>query len=889
MSIILLHRLRSLWRDLFLRRRIEDDLSSEIGSYLEMLVQKKVALGMDPKRARLEATFELGGTEQLKEKVREVRMGYYLESIWQDLRFGARNLTKNRGFAITAISTLALGIGACTAIFSVVNAVLLRSLPYPDPDRIVAIEEYHMPGGDRARITAANFVDWRARNHTFENLAGIAWKRSNLTGAGEPEQINVAVVSANFFDVLRVQPKLGRGFTPEDEQAGHPSIAILSHGLWQRRFGSDPSVIGKQIILDEKSYTVTGVMPAGFQYPKEIEVWVPPLRIAPEVNPQIDVTRNRSMGYLSAIARLKPGVTLQQSAAEMDAITAALRQQYPGETGDRFDRVVSLQTDIVGDIRPALLTLLAAVAGVLLIACANVANLLLARLSARRKEIVLRAALGAGRGRLIRQLMTESILLSLIGGVIGLLLAWLGISLLVTVAPTDLPRITEVNLDWQVLAFTFGVSLFTGILFGLAPVLSLAGVDLHDALKAAGRVTGSAYHHKLGNLLVVAEVTLSIVLLVCAGLLFRSFLKLQSVQMGFDTGNILTMRVNPSGSKYQTLQQQNAFYNDAIGQLKSVPGIQSVGLVSELPLGHGSTTASCYVEGAPELPPSQWPEVNFRIVSPGYFRVLGVPILQGRDIDARDTTESQNVVVVNEAFAKYNFKNESPIGKRITFGNDQQGRPVWYQIVGEIANIRTVEFFQTEPQPDVYLSYGQQGLSGPSFVIKTSIEPTSLAQSAVEAIHKVDAMLPVSYIKSMDQIAYESISQPRFNTLLLAVFASVALLLAAAGIYGVMSYMVTQRTNEIGVRIALGGKMIDILKIVIGRGMILTGSGVALGIAIAFGVSRVMSGLLFGVTPTDPLTFTFIALLLSSVAFLACYIPARKAARVDPMVALRYE
>ena len=416
-----------------------------------------------------------------------------------------------------------------------------------------------------------------------------------------------------------------------DEQAGHPAIAILSHELWQQRFGADPSIIGKQIVLDEKSYTVTGIMPSGFQYPEDIEAWLPPLRIAPEINARIDVTQNRSTGYLSAIARLKNGVTLQQSAAEMDAITAALRQQYPDTTGDRFDRVVTLQTDVIGDIRPALLTLLGAVAGVLLIACANVANLLLARLNARRKEIVLRAALGAGRGRLIRQLITESILLSLIGGLVGLVLAWQGINLLVTVAPTDLPRIAEVSMDWRVLAFTFGVSLFTGILFGLAPVVSLAGIDLHDALKAAGRVTGSSSHHKLGNLLVVAEVTLSIVLLVCAGLLFRSFLKLQSVQMGFDSGNVLTMQVNPMGSRYIAIQQKNAFYDEAIRGIKSLPGVQSVGIVSQLPLQHGSTTSEYRVEGTPELPPSQWPIVNFLAVSPGYFQTLDIPILQGRD------------------------------------------------------------------------------------------------------------------------------------------------------------------------------------------------------------------------------------------------------------------
>jgi putative ABC transport system permease protein len=811
-----------------------------------------------------------------------------MNSFWHDLRYGWRMLFKHKGFTTVAVLSLALGIGANTAIFSVVNAVLLRTLPYPDSDRIVAIEEYHV-GGSRGRITAANFVDWRLRNHTFENLAGIFTKKSNLTGAGEPEQIAVAVVSANFFDVLRVQPSLGRGFAPADEQSGHPAIAVLSHALWQRRFSSDPSVIGKQIILDEKSYTVTGVMPAGFQYPKEIEVWVPPLRLAPELNPQMDVTQNRSLGYLTAIARLKPGVILRQSAAEMDVITAALRQQYPESTGDRFDRVVSLQTDLVGDIRPALLTLLGAVAGVLLIACVNVANLLLARLNARRKEIVLRAAVGAGRGRLIQQLMTESILLSLIGGLVGSLLAWQGISLLITVAPTDLPRINEVNLDWRVLAFTFGVSLVTGILLGLAPAISLGRVDLHDSLKAAGRVAGSAYHNKLGNLLVVAEVTLSIVLLVCAGLLFRSFLKLQSAQMGFDTGNILTMLVNPIGSKYQTLQQKTAFYNDAISQLESVPGVQSAGLVSELPLSHGSTTAGCYIEGAPELPPSQWPEVNFRIVSPGYFRILGVPILRGRDIDSRDTTGSQNVVVVNEAFAKYNFKNESPIGKRITFGGGQQAKPVWFQIVGEIANTRTVEFFQTEPQPDVFLSYGQQDSDSMSFVIKTSIEPTSLTQSAVSAIHKADAMLPVSHITSMDKIAYESISQPRFNTLLLAMFASVALLLAAAGIYGVMSYMVTLRTNEIGIRIALGAQIRDVLRLVIARGMSLALVGVTLGMAAAFALTRLMASLLFGVAPTDVFTFTMVAIGLLLVALCACLIPARRATKVDPLVALRYE
>jgi putative ABC transport system permease protein len=810
-----------------------------------------------------------------------------MNTLLQDLRYGARNLIGNRSFAFVAVLTLALGIGACTAIFSVVNAVLLRPLPFPESDRIVAIQEYYSDGRS-GQVTPANFLDWRAQNQSFAEMAAFFTRSANLTGGSEPERMDLVTASASFFQILGIEPHAGRLFLPADEQAGHAPVVVLSHALWQQRFGGDASVLGKTITLNGQNYTVIGVTPPGLQYPKEAEAWIPPLRLVPELNAQVDVSQLRGFGYLSAIARLKPEVTLKQAQAEMEAITARLRQQYPETNSRRFDRVVALHTHLVGEIERALLVLLGAVGAVLLIACANVANLLLARTAARQREIAIRTALGAGRFRLIQQLLTESVLLAMVGGAAGLLLAWWGIDLLRALAPGDLPRVQETSLDLRVLGFTLAASLITGIIFGLAPAWQLTRAELQSYLKEGGRsAAGGARRHRLRGLLVVAEVALSLVLLIGAGLLFRSFLKLQAVEPGFDPGEVLTMRVTPSGEKYRDTIEQRAFYDQAIKHLSSLPGVEAVGVVSTLPLSKGAV-GGFQIEGRPQLPTSQWPGGNYRVISPDYFRALGVPILHGRAFAARDTTSATNVVIINQSFARRNFEGENPIGKRISFARNQQGQWIWFEIVGVAADVRSLEL-QKEPEPDFFATYSQVSSAGMSFVIRASAEPTSLAAAARNAIQEVDAQLPVSDIKAMEEIVYESIAQPRFNLLLLGVFASVAIALAAAGIYGVMAYTVTQRTQEIGIRMALGAQASDVLRLVVGQGMLLTLSGVGLGLIAARSLTHLMKSLLYGISAIDTMTFALIALLLTGVALAACYIPARRATKVDPMVALRYE
>jgi putative ABC transport system permease protein len=811
-----------------------------------------------------------------------------MQTFWQDLRYGARTLLKNPGFMLIAIITLGLGIGANTAIFSVVNAVLLRPLPYRNAERIVAIQELGKDG-NRIQVTAANFLDWRAQSTVFAHLAAIFTRTANLAGATEAERINLAVTSANFFEVFGVQPQQGRLFIPADEQAGHPAIAVLSHSLWQRRFGGAAQVIGQSILLDGRSYTVAGVAPAGFQYPDKTEVWLPPLRLAPELNEAADVTRMRGMGYLSAVARLKPEASLPQAQAEMETITARLRQQYPETNNNRFNRVVSLHTHLVGDTGRLLWLLLGAVGFVLLIASANVANLLLARAAARRKEMAIRASLGASRWRVIRQLLTESTLLALAGGLSGLLLAWWGVDLLSRLLPKDFPRLHDIGLDFTVLGFTLFVSLLTGVVFGFAPAWQVSRTDVHESLRESSRGAGdSARRNRLRGILVVTEVALSLVLLIGAGLLFRSFLRLQAVNTGFDAERVLTMRLTPSGANFEQDPQYIAFYQRVTERLAAMTGVESVGAINTLPLSKGPTF-SFRIEGRPPLPVDQWPGANYRNVSPDYFRTLKIPILQGRAFTERDNDSAPLVVLINQAAADRHFAGENPVGKRIGFGGTgRDGQPIWFEIAGVAANVRSLEL-STEPEPEIYTAARQDAFASMSFVIRTTVEPTSLIAAARQAVQEVDRAQPVSDLRTMESVVADAASQPRFNLMLLSVFGGVALLLSAAGIYGVMSYSITQRTHEIGIRMALGAQAGDVLKLVIRHGMTMTLIGVVLGLAASAALTRLMAGLLFGVSATDPLTFVIVTGFLAGVALLACYLPARRATKVDPITALRYE
>ncbi|HEY2973903.1 MAG TPA: ABC transporter permease [Pyrinomonadaceae bacterium] len=811
-----------------------------------------------------------------------------MNTLFKDIRYGVRTLLKHPGFTAIVVVTLAVGIGASSAIFSVVNTVLLRPLPYARAERIVAIQALGRDG-KRVQISPANFLDWRAQNTVFEHLAAILTRPANLALADQAERIDLAMTSANFFSVFGTEPERGRFFITADEQAGHPAVVVVSHGLWQRRFGGDESLVGKPITLDGNSYTVVGIAPSGFQYPDKTEVWVPPFRLAPALNERMDPTQVRGFGMLAAVALLKPGVSLTQAANEMETITTRLRQQYPETNNRSFNPVVSLHTHLVGETGPMLLLLFGAVSFVLLIACANVANLLLVSAASRQKEMAIRTALGASRMRVMRQLLTESLILAFVGGAIGVLLALWGVALMTKLLPQDFPRVGEINLDWRVLAFTLFASVLTGILFGLAPALQISKTDVQESLKESGRgSSGSRRHNRLRNLLIVGEVALSVVLLVGAGLLFRSFLRLQSVNTGFTSQQVLTVRLSPAGSNYRRDADYISFYSQAIQRVSAIPGVEAVGAINTLPLGKGPT-AGFRIEGRPPLTIDKWPGGNYRTVSPDYFHAMNIPVVQGRAFNERDTETAPLVMIINQALANKDFPNENPVGKRINLGNlDPKGQPVWWEIVGVAANIRSLEL-REEATPEFYLSSLQDSFSNMFLVVRTSSEPTSVAASVRRAAAEVDKSAAVSDVRTMERIVDEAVTQPRFNLFLLGLFSGIALLLSAAGIYGVTAYSVTQRTHEFGIRMALGAQVSDVLRMILKQGMLLISAGIAVGLLASFALTRLLRTLLFGVSVTDPLTFVAITLLLTLVALLACYIPARRATKVDPLVALRYE
>ncbi|HEU4836108.1 MAG TPA: ABC transporter permease [Pyrinomonadaceae bacterium] len=811
-----------------------------------------------------------------------------MDSIIKDIRYGVRGLLKHPGFTAIVVITLALGIGASTAIFSVVDSVLLRRLPYRTAERIVAIQELN-PEGKRGQSTSANFLDWRAQQTVFEHLTAIKTTTTNLGLSDHAERIELAQTNADFFDVFGITPQYGRLFIPQDEQAGHEPVVVMSNALWQRRFGSDPSLVGKSITLDGKNYNVIGIAPPGFQYPDKTELWLPPLKLVPELYPGQDVTQTRRMGYLWVVALLKPGVSVQQAASEMETITARLRQQYPDTNNKRFNRVVSLHEHLVGDTNKLLWLLLGAVTFVLLIGCANVANLLLASGASRQKEMAIRAALGASRWRVIRQLFTESTILALTGGAVGLLIAFWGLAAITKLLPADFPRLSEIHMDLRVLGFTFAASMLTGILFGLAPAFQISRSDVQEAIRETGRgASGSRRQSRFRQALIVAEVALSVVLLAGAGLLFRSFLRLQSVDTGFVSQQVLTARLTPSGPNYANDADFVKFYNQVIEKVSAVPGVQDVGIINTLPLYKGPTSGF-RVEGRPVTTPDKWPSVNYRVVSPNYFRAMGIPVLQGRAYSDRDNENAPLVMMVNQQLAREIFPDENPVGKRITFGGTgADGQPRWFEIVGVVANVRSDELREA-PVAELYFSSQQDLWPAMSLVVRSSVEPSSLSASVRQAVNEVDRSVPVADVKTMEHIVSESITQPRFNLFLLGLFSAVAMVLSAAGIYGVTAYTVTQRTHELGIRIALGAQVTDVLKMVLGQGMAVIGVGLLLGLVAAFGLVRFLRSLLFGVGENDPLTFVAITVVLMLVALIACYIPARRATKVDPLVALRTE
>ena len=813
-------------------------------------------------------------------------MGTFL----QDLRYAARMLAKNPGFTFVAVLALALGIGANSAIFSVVNAVLLRPLPFDNADRIVTPWGRAEEGGSRrTNLSYPDFLDWRDQSQTFEYLAAYNTAGALLGGGDEPEPIYGAVVSADLLPLLNVKPLLGRSFTREEDQPGSAPVIVIGYDLWQRRFNMDQNIVGKQVIVSGRSATVLGVLPQGFKFPVQAGRTDYLQPFAPQFPEFIN---KRSAYFFSAVGRLKPDVTLKQAEIEMRAIGERLEQQYPDEGFRLGASVVPLHEDVVGNVRSSLLVILGAVGVVLLIACANVANLLLARAAARHKEIAIRRALGAGRLRVLRQLLTESILLSLLGGALGLLVAMWGVDLLIAASPLDVPRLKDVGLDARVLGFTLAVSALTGIIFGLAPAVQASKIDLNDALKEGGRgSTESLARNRMRSLLVVSEIALSLVLLVSAGLLIRSFMRLRAVDPGFNSRNVLTTTLSLSRVKYPEAEQQKNFFGEALQHIKALPGVDAAGLVNPLPLSGNSSTVTFTIEGRPALPPGKQLSSNRRQIGADYFRAMSIPLLKGRALHESDVKDSPPVVVVNETFARRFFPGEEAIGRRIILGADpiQNPNPPPFEIVGIVGDVHH-EGLETEAGPEYYISYQQSPTRRMDLVVRTqSDNPSSMVASLRSAIKQVDREQYVPTIQMMDELLTESFAVRRFNMLLLGIFAALALILAAVGIYGVMSYSVTRRTHEIGIRIALGAQTRDVVKMVVGQGMTLALIGVGLGLAASFAVTRIMSSLLFGVSPTDAATFGLVSILLAGVALLACLIPAGRATRVDPMVALRYE
>lgn len=815
-----------------------------------------------------------------------------MKTLWQDVRYGIRMLRKNPGFTLIAIVALALGVGANASIFSVVNAVLLRPLPFAEADQLVMVWE-RRPRQNRESnpVAPADFLDWQQQNQSFSRMAAYSARAFNLTGTGaEPEQLTGQLVTGEFFQVLGAKAALGRTLLPGVDSPGGNRVAVLSYGLWQRRFGGDKAVVGRTLTLDDEIFIVAGVMPPDFSYPdRETEVWATPQRGVPDVilpgNP--DPATLRSLHYLNVIARLKPDVTRATAQAEMEAIAGRLEEQYPDANTGHTARVVALHEQLVGDVRPALIVLLSAVGFVLLIACANVANLLLARGAGREREMAIRTALGAGRRRLIRQLLTESVLLAGAGGMLGLLLALWGTDALVALSPENFPRLQEINLDGRVIGFTLLVSLLTGIIFGLAPALQVSRLDLNSSLKEGGRGSAESFgRRRLRGALIVAEVALTMVLLVGAGLMIRSFDRLLRVDPGFKADNLLTMEVSLPQSKYSESEEQTAnFFREILGRIKTLPSVQSVGATWILPLSGQGAGSGFEIEGRDPATVSERMNSAFSAVSPNYFRTMSIPIIKGREFGDRDTATAPGVSLVNETFARRYFPSEDPLGKRIKRRGEETG---WTTIVGVVGDVRQLGL-DVEPRSEMYFSYLQSPVPFMNVVVRTATDPATLATAVRKEVWAVNPNQPVANVSTMNELLTNSAAGKRFNTLLLSLFALIALTLASVGIFGVMSYTVSQRTREIGVRMALGARESDVLRLVIRQGMILAGLGIVIGLVAALALTRVMTSLLYGVSATDPATFIGIALLLAGVALVACYIPARRATKVDPMVALRHE
>jgi putative ABC transport system permease protein len=797
-----------------------------------------------------------------------------METLIQDVRYAMRMLRKSPALTLVAVTSLALGIGANTAIFSVVNAILLKSLPYNDPGRIVLVwGTVPADGKDRSQVSATDVADWRNQNTVFEEVTTYGNFRPVMTGGGEPERVPGMQVGDGYFKVMKAEPILGRVFTPEEQEDGKDRVIILSYGLWQRRFGADPDVVGKTVLLNARSYTVVGVMPADFRSLPSSLLGDDSAEYYRPVAEGYD-EEERASRHLRAIARLKPGVTLAQAQAEMNVIAGQLEQAHPSSNTGYGVRLTTITEDVVGGLRQTLLLLFGAVAFVLLIACANVGNLLLSRSAARQKEIAIRAALGAARMRLVRQFLTESVLLSILGGGLGLLLALWGTSLIESLGAQVTPLLSGIEIDYKVLGFTAVISLLTGVAFGLAPALHISRPELNETLKEGGRNSGAgSARTSLRGALVVSEVAMALVLLICAGLLIKE--------------NILKMNVNLPGAKYPKPQTWVAFYDRIIERIEALPGVESAGVTSILPLSSNFDGRALAVEDRPK-PRGEEISVDLYIVTPGYLRTMSIPLMRGRALAEQDTENQPLVALVNETMAKELWPGEDPIGKRVKFPGSQRDSQPWRSVVGVVRDVKQYGLDKKEPM-QIYLPEAQYPTSFMTLVVRTASDPKNMMAAIKGEILAADPDQAVYDIATMEELLSDSISLRRFSMMLLIIFAALALALATVGIYGVISYSVTQRTREIGVRMALGAGRRDILKLVVGQGMRLTLTGIAIGVVASLAITRVMASLLYGVSATDAATFISIPVILAGVALGACLVPARRATKVDPMVALRYE
>jgi predicted permease len=882
-------------RSLFRKERVCRELDEELNSFLEMAAEEKMKQGMSRKDALRAVRLEQGSLEVTKEVVRSAGWESFVETLWQDLRFATRMLRKSPGFTAVAVLTLALGIGANTAIFTVVYGVILKPLPYPQPDRLVMLMEKQLSDGTLGTVAPANFFDWREQSHSFEKMAAIdPYPDFILSGSGEPQRLTGAAVSSDLFSMLGIHMALGRHFLSEEDRPGYNRVVILSYSIWLHYFGGRPDTVGRQLTLNNTAYSVVGVLPrdfslvsraSDFQSRNRFDLWTP-LALASPPEPW-----QRGTHPLCVFARLKSGIPLQQAQTDLNQVAANLQRLYPADDKERGITAVPLGEHVVANVRIALFTLLAAVGMVLLMACANIANLLLTRAVTRQKEIALRVALGATRRRLAQQLLTESMVLVILGGLLGLSLACLAVPSVVRYLPVDLPRASEIAVDGRVLVFTSLLSLFTGILFGLLPLLQSKQVNPNDSLKQNGRgmVTGQS---RLRSALIIGQVAVALVLLVGAGLMTKSFWMLLRVSPGFRTEHILTARLSlppqyTNGNVFGTGQHRRIsdFQRELLGRVWGIPGVQSAAFTAYLPMSGIDNSWAFDIEGRPAKPPGVYDVTNYRPVSAGYFETIGIPLQRGRTFDPTDNEDSLLVVVVNDFMARTYWNQQNPVGQRLRFGDQK-----WRTIVGVVGDVHH-EGLGTKPEPEMYIPYGQipNVESRPTIVLRTSIEPTNVTSALRKAVSEVDPNVPLDQIETMKQIVSVSVGEPRFRTAVLLMFAILALFVASIGLYGVTSYLMSQRTREFGIRVAVGASSGSLLRLVLGQAAKLISIGICFGLIGAMLLARSIASLLYGITPFDAAIFASVSLMLAVVALLASFIPARRAASVDPIVALRCE